>query len=130
MSSFSPEKYHILIVDDEEDLRESIKINFEMDGYNVHVASGGREALEIVKRQKVDFIISDIRMPDGDGEELLHNVRAHNPELPVIVLITGFSEFSREEALKSGALDLLSKPVDMEKLEEYVRNSLSEKINK
>lgn len=119
-----PEDFNLLIVDDEEGLREVLVMNFEMSGYNIFQASGGLEAIEIVKSNRIDFIISDIRMPDGDGVSLLEKIREIDPNIPIIVMVTGFAEITREEIIKKGALDLLEKPYDIELLESYIEKHM------
>jgi len=120
-----PEDFTILIVDDEERLRQSLKKHFKLDNYNVLTAGGGYEALDIINEKKIDFVISDIRMPEGDGEMLLKKIRELNPKIPMIVMVTGFAEMSKEEAIKGGALDLLAKPIDIDLLEEYIAEQLN-----
>mgnify|MGYP001613613763 CR=1 FL=1 len=115
-----PKDFNLLIVDDEEGLRSALKIHFQMDGYNIFTSSNGNAAFEIIKKNKIDFVISDIRMPEGDGEALLQKLRELNPDIPVIVMVTGFAELSREKAIEMGALDLLAKPIDLEKIEKYI----------
>ena len=71
----NPKEITILIVDDEIDLRDSIAFDYKRKGFNVLVASSGNEAFEIVKKNKVNVVLSDVRMPDGDGIELLYNIK-------------------------------------------------------
>lgn len=119
-----PEDFNLLIVDDEEGLREVLVMNFKMNGYNIFQASGGLEAIEIVKSNRIDFIISDIRMPDGDGVFLLEKIREIDPDIPIIVMVTGFAQITREEIIKKGALDLLEKPYDIELLESHIEKHM------
>ena len=119
-----PKDFNLLIVDDEDGIRKALLAHFKMDGYNIFTASGGNQAIEIVKNNKIDFIISDIRMPEGDGEMLLDKIREMNPEIPVIVVVTGFAELSKEEAVEKGALDLLAKPIDLDLIEKYIQEVL------
>lgn len=111
----------ILIVDDEDGIRESLTINLELDGFRVLAASCGNDAMEILKTNKIDFIISDIRMPKGDGVTLLKYVKQHYPDLPQVVLISGFSEVNAEEVKKMGAIDLLLKPPSIDALIEMIK---------
>ena len=105
----------ILIVDDEEFLRQAIGFDFEMQNYNVLLAASGREAYEIYLREKVDVILSDVRMPNGDGIELLDRVKAHNPSMPVI-FISGYSDLTLEEAFSRGVEAVFPKPFDRKAL--------------
>jgi DNA-binding NtrC family response regulator len=119
-----PKDFNLLIVDDEDGIRKALSAHFEMDDYNIFTASGGYQAIEIVKKNRIDFVISDIRMPDGDGVMLLDEVRLMNPDIPIIVMMTGFAEITKEEAVEKGALDLLEKPIDIDLLEKYIAEAL------
>lgn len=117
------QNFTILIVDDEKDIRKTLSLYLEMDGYKTITASGAREAIQLIQGEVVDFIISDVQMPDGDGIELLTHIRKTNPVIPVIVLVTGQTQLTKEEAIKLGANDLLMKPINLEILEEYILNT-------
>lgn len=103
----------ILVVDDEKDLRRMLVRFLELEDYECLEAKNGREAFEILSKEKVSFVISDIRMPGGDGVELLKSIKKRNPEIPAVLLMTGFAEVDRNEIINLGALDLLSKPIDL-----------------
>lgn len=122
--SMKTSEFCILVVDDEQVLRENLGKTLALDGYKILFASGGREAIEIVKTQAIDFIISDVRMPHGDGIELLQEVRKINPDIPVVVLVTGFTELTKESALSMGAIDLLQKPINLDTIELYIQSAL------
>lgn len=115
----------LLIVDDEPDLRGPLVMEFESLGCKVFEAGSGHEALEIVKREKIDAVISDIRMPDGDGVELLRNIKELHHAVPVVMLITGFSDLSREEAYHLGAEAILAKPFDLDEIDRAVSRILT-----
>ncbi len=83
-----------------------------LTGFAMYSLQPAARALALLETQEIDFILSDIRMPDGDGESLLRGVRERNPNIPMIVLVSGFSELSKEEALALGAFDVLGKPFD------------------
>jgi DNA-binding NtrC family response regulator len=106
----------VLIVDDEDDIRESILIELELEGFNVKSASGGIEAFELVQNNKIDFVLTDVRMPQGGGQELLSNIKERDINLPVVLLVTGFTELSKDEAVTMGAVDLMAKPIDIDKV--------------
>lgn len=118
------EDYTILVVDDEEDLRDVVADYLEDEGFNVLTASSGNEAFDIVKNNIVHLIISDINMPQGNGVELLNNVKKDNPEKPVLLFITGFADVTIEEAYEKGAEALFSKPIDFAKLIQVVKEHL------
>lgn len=106
----------VLIVDDEEEMRKAIAFDFLRRGCIVYEAPDGTEALKIVESKKVDIMISDVRMPNGDGVQLTKNIRALNAREPIILLATGFADLNEVEALKLGAHGLLDKPIDRKKL--------------
>ena len=116
----NPEEVTLLIVDDEEGIRDVLKSYFEIDGYKIYTAIGGHQALEVVKNNNIDFIISDVRMPEGDGITFLTKLKTEYPELPVIIMVTGQSDLTRETAMEKGAVDLLIKPVSPEIIEEFI----------
>ncbi len=102
----------ILIVDDEVDLALLLQLIFEKHGYQTVTAHSGRAALAIVEKEQVDAIVTDIRMPHGDGVELLEKIRMQNQEKPIIVLVTGYSDLSQAEAYDRGAQAIFTKPLD------------------
>lgn len=103
----------LLIVDDEPELREILCDEFQGLGALVLTAENGRQAFEILKSQKVDVVLSDVRMPDGDGIELLDRIRSVSADTPVVAIISGFSDLSKAEIYHKGADSILSKPYDM-----------------
>jgi CheY-like chemotaxis protein len=111
----------ILIVDDERDLREAIAFDFRRKKFRVLLAGSGHEALEIVERENVDVVISDVRMSGGDGVELLERIKARNAFLPVVMFITGFADISLEDAYDKGADAVFAKPFDRKALMEAVQ---------
>ncbi len=100
----------ILIVDDEKFIRQILRRTVEREGYTVVEAADGIEAVECLKRQTFDFVISDVRMPRMDGMELLGEIKSHYPEI-TILLITAFGgEYSSEDVLAAGADSFITKP--------------------
>ena len=125
------ERKSILVVDDDIDIREAICAYLKLEGYNTIEAQNGKEALEMVKDKKIEFVISDIRMPDGGGLFLLDELRKIDRVIPYVILVTGQADITREEAIKRGALDLLKKPLEMERivgLIKFIENSYDEFI--
>ncbi len=119
----------VLIVDDEQPIRETCRMMLSQLGYSVTTSGNPREALALIDRQKdrFDLVIADQTMPEMTGLELLHEIRRLRPGLPVI-LCTGFSEqLNEESALREGARQLLLKPVTFMRLAESVRNVLDAK---
>jgi two-component system response regulator PilR (NtrC family) len=119
------QKPSVLVVDDEVDLRDVIAFDFTRKGFLVTQASGGIEAWSKIKESpaKFDLVITDIKMPNGDGLELLTNIVAHFPKLPVICL-SGFAVLSHEEILKIGARAIFAKPFDRKTFHDTVKQIL------
>lgn len=125
------ERKSILVVDDDIDIREAICGYLKLEGYETIEASNGKEALEIVRDKKIEFVVSDIRMPDGGGLFLLDELRKIDRVLPYVILVTGQADITREEAIKRGALDMLKKPLEMERivgLIKFIENSYDDFI--
>jgi DNA-binding NtrC family response regulator len=100
----------ILVVDDDEIFRTALKSTLEAEGYQIAVAANGKIAQNLIGVETFDSVISDIRMPEVNGIELLHFAKRTRPELPVI-LMTGFAELEEtNEAFQLGANQFLSKP--------------------
>ncbi len=114
----------ILIVDDEEDLRELFSQVVEFSGIATETASGGHEAFELTKAKNFDAVLSDIRMPEGDGAELLKNIKKEQPDLPVYIM-SGYNDFTIDELLSLGAEKVYTKPFNYE---EFLKD-LKEKID-
>ncbi len=114
----------ILVVDDDESLREFLEILLQKEGYRVVTAATGEEALERLDEEDVSLVISDIRMPGMDGVSLLKAIKGRWPEIPV-VLITAFASMdSAVDAMKEGAWDYLTKPFRIEELREILERAL------
>lgn len=107
---------HLLIVDDELHVRESLGHWFIEDGYEVATASSGKEALAILGRQHFDVVITDIKMPEMDGIELQRRIHETDPDVAVLVITAYASVSTAVQALKDGAYDYMVKPFDPEEL--------------
>lgn len=119
------EEKEFLIIDDEATLREILVDEFELLGAVCTGAGDGKEGLELAKSKQFDVIISDIRMPIMDGIEFLENLKKEAPEkYPKVILLSGFADVSRDEALDLGAIDLVEKPWDMDKLIKIIEDAL------
>ncbi|MBF0200630.1 MAG: response regulator [Desulfamplus sp.] len=118
-------KPRILIVDDEPHIQEMLSRNFRFDGYDVMTAGNGMEALEILSKNRVEVVISDIRMPVMDGIELLKTIRKEYQMVQVII-ITGYVTMTNLlDALRHGAQTCIFKPMDdLKELEQAVANSI------
>ena len=116
--------HSILIVDDEPRLADVLATAMDSFGFSAQTASNGQEALEVMKRETIDLVLSDLRMPGMDGRQLLHEVRRGWPDVPV-VLITAFASVrDAVDLVKEGAFDYLSKPFEISEVEAVVRRAL------
>jgi len=118
-------KFNLLIVDDEKNIREGLGTSLEMDGYNILLASNGEEALKVLNSEDVDLIISDLKMPVMSGQELLLKVISSNPGLPVIILTGHGTIETAVNAMRDGAYDFLTKPVNLDRLTLLVKRALA-----
>lgn len=107
---------NILLVEDEENLHETLRLNLEMEGYEVTSAYDGKEALKQVENAYFDLIIMDIMLPEVDGISVTETIRINNNEVPVLMLSARNSSSDRVLGLKKGADDYLTKPFNLEEL--------------
>lgn len=114
----------ILIVDDEEISRFSLKSHLEFQGHVVHCADNGHDALALLDRQIVDLVVSDLIMPEMDGIQLMLSAREINPTLPFVVFTAQGSIESAVAAIKQGALDYLEKPIDLQTFDVVLQRAL------
>ena len=106
----------ILLVEDEENLHEALKLNLELEGYQVVSAMDGMQALKALQNQYFNLMILDIMLPEMDGIEVLETIRIQNNELPVLILSAKNTSADRVLGLKKGADDYLTKPFNLEEL--------------
>jgi len=114
----------ILVVEDEENLRRVTQLRLQQSGYEVATAADGLQALEVLKRQPQDLVLTDLRMPGLSGMDLLRRVREDFPETVVIVLTAFGTIESAVEAMRLGAQDYLIKPVNSDALKLVVERAL------
>jgi DNA-binding NtrC family response regulator len=112
-----PQNSSVLVVDDEAGMRTALQANFLRHGWRVETASGLSEALRAIDRRSFDLVVSDIRMRDGDGFEVMCEVRKNSPATAVILLTAFGSVPEAVESMRSGAFDYLTKPVSFEQLQ-------------
>jgi two-component system response regulator PilR (NtrC family) len=118
---------NILLVDDDHSLRNMLSFVLGKEGYHVEEAQSGLDALKKLKSRKYDLVISDIRMPDLNGIELLKKIKTHDPELPVIMITAYAATHDAIEAMKLGAEDYVTKPFNLEELKIVINKSLHKK---
>ncbi|HOZ70037.1 MAG TPA: response regulator transcription factor [Chitinophagaceae bacterium] len=109
-------KTSILLVEDEENLHEALKLNLELEGYEVTSAFDGAAALKAVSNEYFDLIIMDVMLPEMDGIAVTETIRLSNNDVPVLILSAKNSSADRVLGLKKGADDYLTKPFNLEEL--------------
>jgi two-component system response regulator PilR (NtrC family) len=115
---------NLLIVDDELSMRQFLTHLFQRDGHSIRVAENGRKAMDLLRQQSADVIISDVKMPDIGGIELLRAARELQPNVEVIMMTAFANESTAHEAFLLGAFDFVHKPFDNELLREKVARAL------
>ena len=106
----------ILLVEDEENLHEALKLNLELEGYEVSSAWDGLSAVKAVQQEYFDLVILDIMLPGMDGLTVLESIRIQHNEVPILILSAKNSSADRVTGLKKGADDYLTKPFNLEEL--------------
>lgn len=112
----------ILLVEDEENIREVVKLNLEMDDYEVVATASGKEALKLVAEQHFDLLVLDVMLPEIDGFQICEQVRLTNMEVPILFLTAKDAAADRIAGLKKGADDYLTKPFVLEELLLRIKN--------
>ena len=119
-------KARILVVDDEAEIRRSVRMILEYEGHDVQEASSGPEALALVQREAPDLVFLDIKMPGMDGLEVLQKMREVNEMLPVVIISGHATVSTAVEATKLGAFDFIEKPLSSERVLVTIRNALDQ----
>jgi two-component system, OmpR family, alkaline phosphatase synthesis response regulator PhoP len=109
-------KASVLLVEDEENLHEALKLNLELEGYDVSSAFDGAAALNAMRGEYFDLIILDVMLPEMDGINVTETIRISNNEVPILILSAKNSSADRVLGLKKGADDYLTKPFNLEEL--------------
>lgn len=120
----SPDKKQILIVDDEPDIRELLEITLARMGTVTHSAADVQQAQALLQQHEFDLCLTDMRLPDGNGIELVKHINQSYPNLPVAMITAHGNMESAIEALKAGAFDFVSKPVDLQILRSLINTAL------
>src|SRR5215207_8835712 len=113
---YNQSKPSILLVEDEENLHDALKLNLELEGYQVTSAFDGIQAMKAVQNEYFDLIIMDVMIPEMDGFSATQNIRLTNTEVPILILSAKDSSADRVTGLKKGADDYLTKPFNLEEL--------------
>ncbi len=106
-----------MVVDDEPGIRTALRANFQRHGWNVETASSVREAVRQLEGKEFDLVVTDIRMPDGTGMEVMRSTRQLSPGTAVILLTAYGSVPDAVSAMRDGALDYLTKPISFDQLQ-------------
>jgi len=114
----------ILVIDDEPVQREAVAGHLHKQGYDVRVAAEGASGLEVVRREPVDVVLTDYRMPGMSGFDLLTQVQALNPDVAVVLMTAYESVKGAVEAMQAGAFDYLAKPIDLDELDLILRRAI------
>ncbi len=109
-------KLSVLLVEDEENLHDALKLNLELEGYEITSAYDGNEALLKIEQEYFDLIIMDVMLPGIDGISVTENIRLQNNEVPILILSAKNTSADRVFGLKKGADDYLTKPFNLEEL--------------
>ncbi len=112
----SEKKFKLLIVDDESDLLDILATRLELSGYQIFTAANGKIALEVIAKEIIDLVITDVQMPILTGVQLLENVRQKDPNFPPIIFITGYTAITIEQAFDKGVQAVFYKPFDFKDL--------------
>ena len=107
---------NILLVEDEENLHDALKLNLELESYEITSAYNGKDALKAVKEEYFDLIILDIMLPQVDGITVAETIRLQNNEVPILMLSAKNSSADKVLGLKKGADDYMTKPFNLEEL--------------
>lgn len=119
----------ILVVDDEADIRAELAEYLETKGYRVEVAGDGRAAFDRFDAAPADGVVVDIKMPRGDGFELIRRLRAIDPDVPIIAMTGHFSQTDRARAEELGATVMMKKPIALRRLTQFLKRWIDSDID-
>lgn len=115
----------ILVVEDDEALRDALVALLKRRGYTVQAAASANDAIRVLSSEEVDLILSDYYMADGNGQDLLDYVRRRNPSVPPFIMMTGQAGVTAAELQRSGLQEFLTKPVSSRSLVEIIARYLA-----
>lgn len=121
------EERHILVVDDEEEVRDTLYHVLKSLDYHPHVAASGKDALAMLRSEKIDVVLSDLYMPEMDGIELLKKVRQEDNKVVFLMITAHPTIETAVEAIKKGAYDYLTKPFHIEEVRLKINRALEKK---
>jgi DNA-binding NtrC family response regulator len=118
-------QFKLLVIDDEKNIREGLAASLQMDGYETVCAADGEEGWKLFGRGDIDLVITDLRMPGMGGEELMRRILAESPGFPVIILTGHGTVENAVAAMRDGAYDFLTKPLNLDRLSLLVKRALA-----
>ncbi|MEZ5013155.1 MAG: response regulator transcription factor [Chitinophagales bacterium] len=116
--------YRILIVEDEDHIRDNLKLNLEMEGYEVIAVGDGSKGIKAFNEQRFDLVILDVMLPEMDGFDVCEQIRLSDLETPILFLTAKDASVDKIKGLKTGGDDYMTKPFNLEELLLRVRNLL------
>ena len=116
----------VLVVEDDDSLREMLLEELTRKHFNTMEASNGRDALELVKKNRIQLVVSDIKMPGGDGIELLKRLREIDPLAPVLIFVSGYCNLLPADAISLGARRFFEKPFDRKEFLKEIQTCIAE----
>src|SRR3954463_13420296 len=123
----SKRKGSILIIDDEEEIRESIEMLLSSEGLSVHTASNGEEGLRKIEDNQYDLVLLDLMLPGKSGMEIQRDIKRIDPTLPVVIITAMGALETAVTAIKEGSFDYIAKPWDNEKLLVVIGNAIKQR---
>lgn len=117
--------YRVLVIEDQRVLLQYLKLMLQRAGYDVVVASNGREGIQILETDLVDLVLTDLRMPILDGFDVLRHVQQSRQPVPVVLMTAYGSPGAAEKARRLGAFAYLPKPFDFEELDQVLRQAMT-----
>lgn len=114
----------LLVVDDDSGARQAMEDFLTEEGYEVVLAANGRHAIDTLERRVPSLLVTDLEMPDVDGESLILHTRQHHPAVPILVITSRLVIDARREAERLGVFGYLNKPIDLDTLLDQVSTAL------
>jgi DNA-binding NtrC family response regulator len=112
----------VLVIDDEKDILDLIEDEFKYQGYETLGASCGNDAIEILKTKPIDIVVSDYKMPNGNGMAVLAHVSQMSQKKPLFFFVSGQADITSDAAIQAGAKKFFAKPFDLEELVKDIEN--------
>src|SRR3989304_6310653 len=117
----------VLVIDDEKNLLEFLNIMLSQEGYDVAVACGGKEAIDILKNNAFDVVVTDIKMPRIGGLEALKFIKENSPDTMVVMITAFASHETAVEAMKAGAYDYVTKPFNNDQIKLVIKKAIEKR---